>query len=79
MGKALNTNLIRGSLFGGGAGLVVYAFPVAFITDWFWVLPIVGAVMIMAGGFIDYDDDYPTDEHDDDRRPVWPAELGGIE
>lgn len=76
----MNSNLIRGSLFGGGAGLVLYAFPGAFITDWFWLLLIVGAAMIIAGGLLERDDtggDYRVVEHHDDQQPVWQSELDG--
>ncbi len=53
----MSPNLLRGTLYGVGASLWIWALAAAFITPWYWLLLIVGAVLIMAGGSIPRSDD----------------------
>lgn len=75
----MNPNLLRGSLYGVGASLWIWALAAAFITPWYWLLLIVGAVLIMAGGCVPRVDEPDDDWFNPEHRPVWPNDAGSPE
>lgn len=90
----MTPNLLRGTLYGVGASLWAWALAAAFITPWYWLLLIAGAVLIMAGGCVPRVGELDERHHDTDAdgnefeqitqrlaefRPVWPNDAGSPE